>query len=226
MVADLDAHTTCRVVHDRTTRSKHLIICERKSVSAEVNYGIRFTCQADAVSFVEKLSAEVASRLASINMMGKSITLKLKVRAKNAPIEPSKFMGHGVCDNIAKSVSLNAPTDSAPLIQKHVLALMQQVRSPVQDYRGVGIQVSKLDDQKDSNIKKGASSIKSFLSNKSSLQNKNVHHTAKFEVKMDANNKGQDMLSKTMQGRSSSILDVTIDKKHERWKHFQFLTKT
>ena len=48
-------------------------------MSAEVNYGIRFTNQADAERFVGELSAEVENRLKAINLKGKCITLKLKV---------------------------------------------------------------------------------------------------------------------------------------------------
>lgn len=52
---------------------------QRKSVSAEVNYGIRFTCQNDAHKFISELAAEVENRLVAIKMKGKCITLKLKV---------------------------------------------------------------------------------------------------------------------------------------------------
>lgn len=49
-------------------------------MSAEVNYGIRFTCVADAEKFISELAAEVANRLTSVNLKGKCITLKLKVK--------------------------------------------------------------------------------------------------------------------------------------------------
>lgn len=48
-------------------------------MSAEVNYGIRFTCHNDAYKFISELAAEVESRLLAIKMKGKCITLKLKV---------------------------------------------------------------------------------------------------------------------------------------------------
>lgn len=52
---------------------------QRKSVSAEVNYGIRFTCESDAHKFISELAGEVEKRLTAIRMKGRCITLKLKV---------------------------------------------------------------------------------------------------------------------------------------------------
>lgn len=48
-------------------------------MSAEVNYGIRFTSHSDAYKFISELATEVESRLVAIKMKGKCITLKLKV---------------------------------------------------------------------------------------------------------------------------------------------------
>lgn len=48
-------------------------------MSAEVNYGIRFTCESDAHKFISELAGEVERRLTAIKMKGRCITLKLKV---------------------------------------------------------------------------------------------------------------------------------------------------
>lgn len=63
----------------RNTYSQCMQFFQRKSVSAEVNYGIRFTSHSDAYKFIGELAAEVESRLVAIKMKGKCITLKLKV---------------------------------------------------------------------------------------------------------------------------------------------------
>ena len=47
----------------------------------------------EAVRFLQELSEEVCNRLKSINMKGKSVTLKLMVRREDAPKETSKFLG-------------------------------------------------------------------------------------------------------------------------------------
>jgi len=51
----------CRGIDDRPVLSEH----ERKSVSAEVNYGIRFSNSSQATDFLTRLSEEVAQRLSS-----------------------------------------------------------------------------------------------------------------------------------------------------------------
>ena len=71
-------------------------------MSAEVNYGIRFSDFGDAERFLDQLATEVSSRLEKIAAKGKSIVLKLMIRAKDAPEETAKFLGHGVCDNISR----------------------------------------------------------------------------------------------------------------------------
>lgn len=58
---------------------------ERKSVSADVNYGIRFKNHSEALVFLESLSNEVYNRLSEIKMKAKTITLKLLTRAEGAP---------------------------------------------------------------------------------------------------------------------------------------------
>lgn len=59
---------------------------ERKSVSAEVNYGIRFKSLEECQSFLQSLSNEVYKRLSDINMKARCVTLKLLVRSADAPL--------------------------------------------------------------------------------------------------------------------------------------------
>ena len=81
----------CRGVDDRPIT----FIQERKSVSAEVNYGIRFNSLDEVEKFLSQLSDEVALRLTKIgNSKGKQITLKVMVRAENAPAGKFSFKIH------------------------------------------------------------------------------------------------------------------------------------
>jgi len=70
---------------------------------------------------------------------GRLLTLKLKVRAKEAPLETAKFMGHGVCDNHSKSTALAAPTRDPQVIERHVAALLRQLNSKRRERRSLGI---------------------------------------------------------------------------------------
>ncbi|KAL3841317.1 hypothetical protein ACJMK2_019479 [Sinanodonta woodiana] len=131
----------CRGKDDRQVTVAH----QRKSVSAEVNYGIRFHTDSEAVKFVQELAEEVQNRLRNIDMKGKTITLKLMVRRPDAPRQTAKFMGHGICNNISKSVTLPMATDDAKVIGKECVAILRQQKAQAADIRGVGIQVHRLE---------------------------------------------------------------------------------
>lgn len=90
------------------------------------------------------------SRLIEIKRKTKLITLKLMVRAAEAPVETSKFMGHGVCDNQTKSSLLKQSTDDVEIIMSNVLKLMKESGFPPHELRGIGIHLGKLDDIVDS----------------------------------------------------------------------------
>ncbi|XP_053379296.1 DNA repair protein REV1-like [Mercenaria mercenaria] len=131
----------CRGQDDRPIKMEQ----QRKSVSAEVNYGIRFTSEAEAVKFMEELSEEVCNRLKNIKMKGKTVTLKLMVRREDAPKQTSKFMGHGICNNFSKSVTLPMATDDSRIVAKETIGLLRSHKVDAGDLRGIGIQVQKLE---------------------------------------------------------------------------------
>lgn len=117
----------------------------RRSVSAEVNYGIRFKEPQELEAFLTQLCGEVQNRLIEARRKGKCVTLKYMVRAPDAPVETAKFMGHGVCDVTNKSLNLNDFTADAEVIKKAVLQLNSDLNIPPEELRGIGIQVTKLD---------------------------------------------------------------------------------
>ncbi|KAL1122064.1 hypothetical protein AAG570_003470 [Ranatra chinensis] len=123
----------------------------RKSVSAEVNYGIRFQNDTDRDKFLKQLSEEVSSRLAEVKMKGKCITLKIMVRSKEAPEETAKYMGHGLCDYITKSCTLSSPVFEANSIFREVLTIINNLNVKAKELRGIGIQISRLENNAVSN---------------------------------------------------------------------------
>ncbi|XP_068602898.1 DNA repair protein REV1 [Brachionichthys hirsutus] len=131
----------CRGLDDRPVRYEK----ERKSVSAEMNYNIRFVEVEEAECFLTNLSMEVQKRLQQAGLRGRRVTLKVMVRKVGAPLEPAKYGGHGICDNLARTVMLPESTDSGQLIAAAVIKLFHAMKLQVQDMRGVGIQVQLLD---------------------------------------------------------------------------------
>ena len=82
---------------------------------------------------------------------GRSITLKLMVRADGADVETSKFLGHGVCDNLSRSSQLLTGTDSAELILRELVSLAKSVGIDSDQWRGVGVSISRLEDRGEAN---------------------------------------------------------------------------
>lgn len=131
----------CRGLDDRPVQYEK----ERKSVSAEMNYNIRFTRIDEAECFLTNLSMEVQKRLRDAGLRGRRVTLKVMIRKVGAPIEPAKYGGHGICDSIARTVMLAHSTDNGLLIATAVIKLFHAMKLQVQDLRGVGIQVQLLE---------------------------------------------------------------------------------
>ncbi|CAE6504506.1 unnamed protein product [Rhizoctonia solani] len=122
----------------------------RKSVSADVNYGIRFESDEHAEKFVYGLAKEVSERLRSIDKAGRYLTLKIMKRHPDAPKEAPKFMGHGKCENFNKTCSISGPrglaTSDPEIIGREAWKLLRSMRFDPTELRGVGIQIQKLDD--------------------------------------------------------------------------------
>lgn len=117
---------------------------KRQSIGAEINWGIRFSSMEDAVRTLERLSEEVEARLRQTSAKGRCVALKLKMRKPNAP-PPPKYMGHGWCDNISRSVTLASSVGTRKDIAREAVALLSKLEVDPCEIRGLGIQITKLD---------------------------------------------------------------------------------
>ncbi|KAL5636301.1 hypothetical protein ACGC1H_004949 [Rhizoctonia solani] len=135
-----------RGIDDRSLESDK----PRKSVSADVNYGIRFQSNEHAEMFVYGLAKEVSGRLRGINKEGRSLTLKIMKRHPDAPREAPKFMGHGKCETFSKTCSISGPrglaTNDPDVIGHEAWKLLHSMQFDPTELRGIGIQIQKLDD--------------------------------------------------------------------------------
>lgn len=140
---------------DRTEVGNEVL---RKSVSAEVNWGIRFVSQAQAEDFVQSLCAELHQRLVENLVKGKQLTLKIMRRAADAPLEPVKHLGHGKCDVLNKSIILGIPTNKNEVIGKEAVSMLRSFNISPGDLRGLGVQMTKLEPLKSGEAEKPESS--------------------------------------------------------------------
>ncbi|KAF7316736.1 hypothetical protein HMN09_00406700 [Mycena chlorophos] len=120
-----------------------------QSVSAELNYGIRFKTQEEADGFVMDLARDVEGRLHNAKVEGRQLTLKIMKRHPDAPIEAPKFMGHGHCEDFSKQQPLAGPngraTSDGKVIGELACRMLASFHFDPQELRGIGIQIQKLE---------------------------------------------------------------------------------
>lgn len=116
----------------------------RKSVSAEVSWGIRFINQQEAEEFVYNLCKELEKRLVSEQVKRKHLTMKI-MRSLDAPLDPAKHLGHGKCDAFNKSAAFGVATHSHEAIGKEAVSILRSFKFSPGDLRGLGVQMTKLE---------------------------------------------------------------------------------
>ena len=157
---------------DRTEVGNEVL---RKSVSAEVNWGIRFINQTQAEDFVQSLCAELHRRLVENLAKGRQLTLKVMRRSSDAPLEPVKHLGHGKCDVFNKSVVLGIASNAKDVLGKEAVSMLRSFAISPGDLRGLGVQMTKLEPLKSGETEKPGSSQQQ-LNFKASPARKRVEH--------------------------------------------------
>ncbi|CAM9665127.1 unnamed protein product, partial [Chrysoparadoxa australica] len=114
-----------------------------KSVSATVNYGIRFKGEEDAKTFIEILSGELADRLKGVGFASK-MTLSV-LKAKPNAGKPWKPGGHGLCFKHTATGKLPQPTAEKERLNEEAqcLRLSHKLKHiKAEDMRGLGLECS------------------------------------------------------------------------------------
>ncbi|KKF92782.1 DNA repair protein rev1 [Ceratocystis platani] len=153
----------------------------RKSVSAEVSWGIRFVNQAEAEEFVLNLCKELERRLINEQVKGRNLTVKIMKRAANAPFNTSKHLGHGVCNTFNKSMAFGVATNDAVTISREAVSILRSYKFTPGDLRGLGVQLTKLEAIKHNSHPAGSQKKLSFLAFKGPPSKKS-HHEALAEA--------------------------------------------
>ncbi|CAL9178132.1 unnamed protein product [Musa hybrid cultivar] len=130
----------CRGIDNRTVE----VVQERKSIGAEVNWGIRFNNLTDCHHFLVNLCKEVSLRLQGCGLQGRAITLKVKKRKKGAA-KPLKFMGCGDCESVSRSITVPVATDNVVALQRIAKQIFASFHVDVKEVRGIGLHMTKLE---------------------------------------------------------------------------------
>ncbi|CAG0881056.1 unnamed protein product [Cyprideis torosa] len=119
---------------------------ERKSISVDVNYGIRFKDgdKAAVRKFLDQLVSELVTRMKEHQVATGLLALKILVRAEGQPKEPHKYMGCGICDSVSRSVGFPDPTQDEGAMARCVWNAFQSMSLKESDLRGLGIQATRL----------------------------------------------------------------------------------
>jgi DNA repair protein REV1 len=120
----------------------------RKSVSAEVNWGVRFENQDQADEFITSLCGELQKRLIKEKVKGKQFTMKIMRRSPDAPLDPPKHLGHGKCDTHNKSIVMGVATNAKEVLTKEALSMLRGLGFTPGELRGIGVQMTKLEPMK------------------------------------------------------------------------------
>ncbi|XP_030765594.1 DNA repair protein REV1-like [Sitophilus oryzae] len=189
---------------------------ERKSVSAEINYGIRFKTKEECYSFLQSLSNEVFNRLNDIKMRARNLTLKLLIRAEGAPVETAKFLGHGVCDAISKSSNSNLLYTNPEIIYREAKIIYDRLNIPFSELRGVGIQLTKLEkimptNKAMANFLKQTTVAKKSTSDSDKIGVDEYQGSSSKDTENLEKNKNSTLIDNTMPD-DSKIIDVKSDK--------------
>lgn len=113
-------------------------------MGVEVNWGVRFSRQGEALAFLEGLSQELAARLRGLCQAGTKLTLKLRRRHQDAPLEPRKYLGCGPCLSLARSCQLALPSMDPALVFRAASKLYLGLQVPATEVRGLGLQMASL----------------------------------------------------------------------------------
>ena len=121
---------------------------QRKTIGAECNYGVRFDGPYGVDYLITGLAKEVQKRMVLIGVKGSKITLKVKQR-KHGAKPPPKFLGHGSCHNISKSMDTpgSVKTRDYKIFSELGMVLFKEMGVALDDVRGMGIVISKLDNE-------------------------------------------------------------------------------
>nr|CDS33235.1 terminal deoxycytidyl transferase rev1 [Hymenolepis microstoma] len=123
-----------------------------KSISAEINYGVRLSSWPEVEKFVKDLAKELSFRLGKaasesrtgFGMVGKNLAVHLLTRRADQPIKTAKYLGHGVCDNFTRTVSLSKASADASVIAEKCLSVLRRLKPNPEDIRGLGLQMHRL----------------------------------------------------------------------------------
>lgn len=117
-------------------------VAERKTISVDLTYGVRFHTNEQFYGFIKEVSKELSARSRKVGRAGKTITVKLWVRHPDA--KPTSFLGHGKANTFSRSAQLPSAVMDAETMSATAERLIKEFHVPPAEIRGFGLSLSAL----------------------------------------------------------------------------------
>lgn len=112
---------------------------QRKSMSAEINWGVRPQDRAAALQILGEVAQQLAERLAAADASAAHLTLKLKIAVPGWVEPPWKVGGHGICDDVSRSAALHRLSREQSVLRSTGEKLFDELAPPPSRIRGLGL---------------------------------------------------------------------------------------
>ncbi len=116
---------------------------ERKSISTQISWGVRYQTDEQIKAFLEDLSRELKKRLEEISMLAKRVALRLRKHSQGDK-ESDKFMNPGQGQNISRSVTLPEATSDDAVIADAAFKLYKAMKLTPTEVRGAALACEQL----------------------------------------------------------------------------------
>ncbi|VDK68599.1 unnamed protein product [Onchocerca ochengi] len=104
------------------------------------------TQEDEVMEFLGKICSELEKKLDIARMTASSITLKLLIRAPDAPVITEKYLGCGKCDAVTRTVHIPGATANKAVLHAEAKKLMKAINPIICDLRGIGVQLTHLNE--------------------------------------------------------------------------------
>jgi len=118
---------------------------DRKSVGAQMSWGVRCATDDIAYDFIRQLVNEVSQRMQRLRICGERINLKLWRAIPEIRSKRGDYQGHGACDILTRSKQMREMSNDTELIASEALALFRELRVEASLIRGLGVSITKLE---------------------------------------------------------------------------------
>jgi DNA repair protein REV1 len=116
----------------------------RKSIGAQMSWGVRCASDEIAMDYVKQLVNEVAQRMQRLKIRGRVLNLKLW-RSIPDVTAMRDYQGHGACDVLTRTKTMRELSNDTELITNEASLILREFNVEATLIRGLGVSITKLE---------------------------------------------------------------------------------